>query len=367
MAEKERFELYKNSLVKRVLWGYNRIVTEKVLLRYRFIEQICGGGELFFTELGIDVHGGGDLFMTEDLLDGFRVEVGFKCDGGEAMAELVGGGCDSCLFFIIIVEGYEAAAGKRRFTVVTYYILVRFFSAREQLGPQSCKQRDDSITCFGLWCFNHGTVSVVGYGLCDVYIVFIEIYILPFERKYLSFSHTRHEGKEWEEPEVHVALDNLLVRAACRLTRRFWQVRWGLYRGAGVQIYIAFHYGVIEDPVYHHAVIADHLLGIALSGESIEIFLNIFCGDVLCGGIVEEGDCAAHSQFVGTDRLEGKLRLGFFPPFVGYLAEASADLCFLRIEHYFFIDLALGLAVKIDALMSAGVYDGAAEATVGAD
>lgn len=304
--------------------------------------------------------------MTEDLLDGFWVKVSFERDRCKAVAELMGGSGYAGSFPIMIVKGDKAAIGERFFAVVTYNIFVGLTYMLYQLVTQRQEERDNSVACLGLRSLYDRSITIVGDGFGNVNIIPVEINIFPSEGEYLTFSHTRHEGKEWEEPKIGVILNNLLIRAACRLTRRFWQVCGGLNGSAGIHINITFHDGIVEYSVNHHTVIAYDFQRIALGGEIVEIFLNIFGDDILCGSIIEKSNSAAHRKLIRTNRLESKLRLCFFPPFIGDFAEASADLSFLCVKYYFFIDLALGLAVKIYALVCTWVYDGFTEATVGA-
>ena len=302
--------------------------------------------------------------MTEDLLHGFWIEVGFKGDRCEAVAELMGGCGYAGSFSIFIIKGDKAAIGKRCLAVVAYNIFVGLADMLYQLVTKGEEERNYSVARFGLGCFYDRFVSVMGDGFGDVDIILFKIYILPLEGEYLSLSHTRHKGNKWEEPEIDVVLDNLLVGTACRLTRRFWQVCGGLDGSAGIQFYVSLHYRVVKYSVHDHSMVADDFLRIALLGESGQVFLNILGGYILCGGVIEKSNGAAHRQLIRADRLERKLWLCFFPPFIGDLAEASADLCFLSVKHYFFIDLALGLAVKIYALVCTRVYDGFTEPTV---
>ncbi len=200
-----------------------------------FIEEIGGGGELFLAELGIDVEGCGELFMTEDLLDGFWVEVGFESDSGKAMAELVGCGGDACFFLITIIESDEAAVGERCLAIVAYYIVGGgFVGELEQFVTEWKEEGDDTVTCFGLGCFNNGAVAVMGDGFGDVDVIFLEIDIFPLEGEDLALSHACHEGEIREYPAIYIVFDDLLVRAACGVTLGFWQIRGGLDAGAWI-------------------------------------------------------------------------------------------------------------------------------------
>lgn len=200
-----------------------------------FIEEIGGGGELFLAELCIDVEGCGELFMTEDLLDGFGVKVGFKGDGGEAVAELVGCGGDACFFFIAIIESNEAAVGERCLAIVAYNIIgVGFAGELEQFVAERQKEGDDTVACFGLGRFDDGAVAVMGDGFGDVDVIFLEIDIFPLEGENLALSHACHEGNKREYPAIYVVFDDLLVRATCGVTLGFWQIRGGLDAGAWI-------------------------------------------------------------------------------------------------------------------------------------
>lgn len=57
MAEKERFEVSFFPLFIRCRRGCDRILTTILIFGEGFVEHFGGGGELFFSELSVDVHG----------------------------------------------------------------------------------------------------------------------------------------------------------------------------------------------------------------------------------------------------------------------------------------------------------------------
>jgi hypothetical protein len=56
MAEKERFEVSFFPLFIRGLRRCDRMLTTILIFGERFVEHFGGGGELFFSELSVDVH-----------------------------------------------------------------------------------------------------------------------------------------------------------------------------------------------------------------------------------------------------------------------------------------------------------------------
>lgn len=123
---------------------------------------------------------------------------------------------------------------------------------------------------------------------------------------------------------------------------------------------------MIHDTIDDHAVVTDDLLRIALLGKAIDIFLDVFGGDVFCGCFGEEGEGSAEGELIGADGLEGKLGLCLLPPLIRNSGEASASLYLLCVGEDFLVDLSLGFSVKIDALVSAWIYDRFAEPSIGA-
>ena len=116
-----------------------------------------------FAEVGVNVESGAYLLVAEDLRDGFHINSILNSYCSEAMAELMGGGSDADVLFIVLVEGFKSALCQRCRSRVGDNVGVLCFLCLNKLCSEGSKKRDYSASCFCLWLLYIRFIAFVSY------------------------------------------------------------------------------------------------------------------------------------------------------------------------------------------------------------
>lgn len=195
------------------------------------------------------------MFVAEDLRDGFYVYAVFNGDGCEAVAQLMGGGGDAGVVFIVGVERFKTSLCEGCFSAVGNNVVGGGAFEREKFFFQRGEEGDEARACFCFRFFYIRFVAVVGDGLCYVDQIGVEVDVTPLQGEDLTLAETGINCDLREEPGVIRSFYFFFVGSGGGGTAFRVGTVGHFERGAGVVHNISFCDCVVENTIYYYSLV----------------------------------------------------------------------------------------------------------------